>query len=133
MTEAPVRDLDRLLREARPVRHPGAFAYCPLPAGAPLAAEAIALFREAEGDTVILPLASARAQGLGIAFECAWITLSVHSALEAVGLTAAVARTLAEAGIACNVMAALHHDHLFVPLADAERAMAVLTGLAQDR
>ena len=60
------------------------------------------------------------------------ITLSVHSALDGVGLTAAVAGALAEAGIACNMVAAFHHDHAFVPADDAEPALAVLRALAQD-
>ena len=61
---------------------------------------------------------------------CAWITLTVHSSLEGVGLTAAVSRALAEADISCNVVAAFHHDHLFVPLKDADRAMKVLRTLS---
>ena len=58
-----------------------------------------------------------------------WITLDVHSSLEAVGLTAAVSAALAEENISCNVVAAYYHDHLFVPVADAERAMETLMRL----
>jgi hypothetical protein len=56
--------------------------------------------------------------------------LTVHSALDGVGLTAAVASALADAGIPCNMVAAFHHDHAFVPLDDAPRALAILQDLA---
>ena len=59
------------------------------------------------------------------------ITLTVHSSLEAVGLTAAVATCLAQAGISANVVAAYHHDHVFVPEADAETAVQALRQLQQ--
>jgi uncharacterized protein len=59
----------------------------------------------------------------------AWITLTVHSSLEAVGLTAAVSKALTEENISCNVVAAFFHDHIFVPVKDAERAMNALQRL----
>lgn len=55
----------------------------------------------------------------------------MHSALDAVGLTAAVAHELAGAGVSCNVVAGFHHDHLFVPYEVADRAMALLEGLSR--
>jgi hypothetical protein len=64
------------------------------------------------------------------ALAAAWLTLDVRSDLAAVGLTAAVSSCLAAEGIACNVLAGLVHDHLLVPEADAERAMAALAALA---
>ncbi len=89
---------------------------------------AIGTFREDEGVTAIVPEAIARELGEdGPAM--ARITLTVHSSLEGVGLTAGVANALAEADIACNMVAAFHHDHLFVPKRRAEEAMAVLKGL----
>ena len=86
-------------------------------------ADAFAVIREEEGTTAIV--AGERA---GAPF--ARITLMVHSALEGVGLTAAVAGALAEAGIACNVVAGYHHDHLFVPWDRREEALAILQRLA---
>ena len=59
------------------------------------------------------------------------ITLQVYSDLEGVGLTAAVATALAEEGIPCNVVAALHHDHLFVPETQGQRALACLQALSR--
>jgi hypothetical protein len=46
-----------------------------------------------------------------------------------VGLTAAFSRALGEADISCNVIAAAYHDHIFVPVDDAPRAMDALSAL----
>lgn len=89
---------------------------------------AIGTFREDEGVTAIVP--SDLADELGIhGPDFARITLMVHSDLEGVGLTAAVAVALADADIACNMVAAYHHDHVFVPSADADTALDVLRKL----
>ena len=82
--------------------------------------------REAEGTTVVVAEAQAIARGWPVTFRSAWITLRVHSDLAAVGLTAAFARALGDAGISCNVVAGVHHDHLFVPVARADDAMRAL-------
>lgn len=84
-------------------------------------ADAFAIIREDEGTTAILPQ-----PGGGFAR----ITLMVHSALEGVGLTAAVAGALAEQAIACNVVAGFHHDHLFVPWERRNEALEALQRLA---
>ncbi|MGL6289694.1 MAG: ACT domain-containing protein [Silanimonas sp.] len=99
------------------------------PCDAPLPPNAIAVVREAEGCTVIESIADhTPSEG-----EPQWaqITLSIDSSLEAVGLTAAVAQALAEAGIPCNVVAAMHHDHLFVPWAQRDAALAALHTLSE--
>lgn len=121
--------LTDLLRNLQPKLQDGAYAFCCLPAAQAIPASVIAWFRETEGVTIVLPVADAHASGLQIEFEAAWITLTVHSALSAVGLTAAVAVALSDAGISCNVLAAIYHDHLFVPLSRAEDAMRVLQHL----
>ena len=130
----PIADLPTLLAALAPVRQPGVYAYASWPAERPAAALAalapLATFREPEGLTVIVEAAAARAAGLPIALTCAWITLTVPSALAAVGLTAAIARALTDAGVACNVVAAVYHDHLFVPIADADAALAALAALS---
>ena len=59
------------------------------------------------------------------------IVLTVHSALDGVGLTAAVASALAAEQIPCNVVAAFHHDHVFVPADMAKRALAILEALEE--
>ena len=86
---------------------------------------AIGTFREDEGVTAIVPADAADELGIE-GPDFARITLMVHSDLEGVGLTAAVATALADAGIACNMVAAFHHDHAFVPAPRAEEALEVL-------
>jgi len=81
--------------------------------------DAFAMIREAEGVTIVRP-------GEG----WARITLNIHSSLEAVGLTAAVAAALAARGISANMIAAVHHDHVFVPWERREEAMTALRELA---
>ena len=120
------KDLHTLLATMHPQIRAGEFVYVLWPDGRPLAANIAAAVREAEGLTVVLPRAEADSLGLGYDFVGAWITLQVHSPLEAVGLTAAVSAALAEAKISCNVLAGFHHDHLLVPVADADRALEVL-------
>ena len=61
------------------------------------------------------------------AFECSWITLEKETDLNLVGLTAAVSSRLADAGIACNVIAGARHDHLFVPADRGRDALALLS------
>jgi uncharacterized protein len=125
-----ITDLTTLLRTMHPRRHPGTYVFATLPPGAACDPSAVvALVREPEGTSVVMAEADAVAAGLTLTFPCAWITLSVHSDLAAVGLTAAVARALADEGIACNVVAGAHHDHLFVPTDRADDAMAALAAL----
>ena len=125
-------DLKKLLKSMRPELNAGEYVFCALDSSTQLADVApLGFFREWEGMTVILPRADADKAGLSYAGTFAWITLTVHSSLEAVGLTAAFSRALTEAGISCNVVAAFYHDHIFVPVADAERALAVLRTLSE--
>ena len=58
-------------------------------------------------------------------YECKWIQLEVHSALEAKGLTAAFSRALADSLISANVVAGFYHDHwIAVARVEAELLMA---------
>lgn len=94
---------------------------------------AICEFREEEGITLVLARKEADRLGLAYSFVAAWITLTVHSSLAAVGLTAAFATALAAEGISCNIIAGYYHDHLFVATADANRAMDTLRSLTQQQ
>lgn len=91
---------------------------------------AMAMVQEDEGTTFVLARDVADAHGLDYEFVAAWITLGVHSALDSVGLTAAVSSALARADISCNVLAGLHHDHLLVPFDCRQEALSVLHDLA---
>ena len=130
--DVPLRDLGRLLAGLDPEVAPGLLAYAELPPGAGVSAglEPLAVLHEDEGATVIAAPDALRDAGLQPVFPCRRLVLRVRSALEAVGLTAAVATALAEAGIPCNVLAAFHHDHLLVPAERAEEALARLRALA---
>jgi hypothetical protein len=124
------RDLARLLAEASPKLHPRPVAGVGLDGFAlPAGLEIIGLFREAEGLTLYLDGEAAEVAGLPVLFRAAWITMEVVSALDAVGFTAAFAAALAQAGIACNVVAGARHDHLFVPWERREEAMGALRRL----
>ncbi len=126
-----VSDLSILLHGLAPELHPGEFVYCTLDStDVPATVEPVAAIREAEGLTLVLPRIQAEQLGLGFSFPCAWITLTIHSNLEAVGLTPVVSKALAANGIACNIIAGYYHDHLFVPFKHAERAMNTLISLA---
>lgn len=123
--------LATLLRSMSPHLNDGDYVFCTLPDNhIPQGCEVIGSFREQEGLTLIVERQQAERAGLSFDYVAAWITLNVHSALEAVGLTAAFASALGKAGISCNVIAGYYHDHLFVGRADAEQAMEVLRQLA---
>ena len=96
----------------------------------PLAMQPFATVAEAEGLTVVAPLAALAAAGMS-SDPWARISLTVHSDLAAVGLTAAFATALAAEGISCNVIAGVHHDHLFVQWDRREAALAVLVALSR--
>jgi hypothetical protein len=122
------RDLDALLRDMKPEMRPGIFVFCTIATGevVPAALSPLLIFREQEGTTLVLLREEAEAAGLRYAFPSRLITLTVHSALDAVGFLAAITAHLAEAGISVNAVSAFHHDHLFVPAHRADDAMAVL-------
>jgi predicted N-acetyltransferase YhbS len=126
------KNLQTLLAALHPELRDGEYVYVLWPHGRPLAPGIEAAVREAEGLTVVLPRAEADSLGLHYDFVAAWITLQVHSELEAIGLTAAVGRALTDAHISCNVLAGFHHDHLLVPVADAARAIEALAELSAE-
>ena len=129
----PISDLNLLLRTMEPQLQDGSFVYV-LSDGNPDMTDrrVIATIREAEGLSLIVEKSFAIEHGLQPHFECAWITLNVNSDLAAVGLTAAFASALGDAKISCNVVAGLNHDHIFVPVDQAQAALDVLRALQQN-
>src|ERR1051325_7145751 len=108
-------DLQTLLREMKPEQNDGEYVFCIVDSiENATVLNPICFFQEQEAITVILSKQQADDDALPYSAICAWITLTVHSSLEAVGLTAAVSKALTKANISCNVVAAYYHDHIFV-------------------
>lgn len=125
----PVRDTAAMISGMDPALDSAEYYFCVVEDAA-LLGEALAMFREDEGLSLILSEDVARAHGLPMDLPMRRITLTVHSALDGVGLTSAVATVLAEAGIPCNMVAAYHHDHAFVPADRADEALRLLRDLS---
>lgn len=125
-----IRDLASLLRDLSVTRRPGRWCMITAyPATADIVAAATIV--EDEGLTSVVPVADAERLGEKPEFVAAWLTLDVESAPDSVGLTAVVATALAAEGIACNVLAGFHHDHLLVPEDRADEAITILRALGQ--
>ncbi|HPE27150.1 ACT domain-containing protein [Albidovulum sp.] len=126
-------DLARMLATMEPVLRPEEFGYGLIPGMAAIPAGLVpfATVREAEGLTVIAPCAALVRHGIAHRRGFACISLSVHSDLEALGLTAAFARALADAGLGANVIAGLHHDHILTSWDRREAALACLRALSR--
>ncbi len=125
-------DLQELLANADPVLDPKEYVFATFPGAhyADLASlSPLASFQEQEGLSLVIERSIAEAAGVSSQGIFRKISLSVHSSLEAVGLTAAISRQLAERGISANIIAARYHDHIFVPIERAEEALQALQDL----
>lgn len=130
------RDLQTLLSTLKVTQHEGDWQFLHIDKDASSWADLVnlqssgeiaMLFIETEGSTVIK-----RAPPKCEAGTCfVWLELSVYSDLHAVGFLAKIADALAQADVPCNAVAAYRHDHIFVPVAKADAALAALEGLAQ--
>ncbi|MEM1358234.1 MAG: ACT domain-containing protein [Bacteroidota bacterium] len=125
---AGISHLDQLLAGMKPELQEGAYVFLTFPPGVQpaLPTATVARIQEPEGLTAVVPLSWANANNYPYEFVAAWILLRIHSDLAAVGLTAVVSTALAKVGISCNVIAGFYHDHLFVPEAQAQKAMVAL-------
>lgn len=126
---SPVRDTSAMIAQMKPRLQPGTWSFRTFPdpeQAKTYVPAALASFRENEGLSLILPAQD------GDEHPMSCITLHVQSALDGIGLTAAVADALTRAAIPCNMVAAFHHDHVFVPTDMADRALAVLITRSQD-
>ncbi|WP_333014406.1 ACT domain-containing protein [Vibrio vulnificus] len=126
-----ITDLQHLLQSMSPQLVEGDYVFCTVdgPLKDYLHLDPIATFREQEGLTLVLEAQQAEQARLTTDSRFCLITLTVHSSLEAVGLTAAFANKLASYGISANVIAGYYHDHIFVPQGKAYEAMSALTEL----
>jgi uncharacterized protein len=121
-------DLSKLLRGMEPILHDAPYGFVVWPEG-PVPFLPFATVAEDEGLTVVARLTALEAGGLA-SEPFARISLTIHSDLAAVGLTAALATALGAEGISCNVIAGVYHDHLFVQWDRREAALAALGRLA---
>ena len=124
----PITNLNLLLASMEPTLNAGIYYFATLK---PEQDALIATIREEEGLSVVVTEETAQNYKLAVQFKAAWITLTVHSDLAAVGLTAVFAKVLGEANISCNVVAGNCHDHIFVPYEKADIAMITLHALQQ--
>ncbi len=126
-------DLARLLTEMNPIHNKGDYVFVNVHDTFEINfSDVVGTFKEKEATTLILEKSKADLLKLKYDYIVSWISLSVHSSLEAVGLTASISTALAGAGISCNIVAAFYHDHLFVSKRDVEKAMQILSNLTKN-
>ena len=122
-------DLAELIASMEPRRLEGEYVFVTVDAEVP-GLVTLATVQEVEGLSCVVARSDADRHGLAYDFVAAWISLAVTSALEAVGLTAAISAALAAEDISCNVIAGRYHDHLLVPHDRAADALDTLRRLA---
>lgn len=120
-------DLQRILTSLEVRRREGTFVYATVPAGQTVPDIPIAaMVAEVQGTSLVVSHDVAVRAGLACEFEAAWLTLTTHTSLAAVGVTAAIATALAMQKIPANVIAGFHHDHLLVPVDRVDEAAATV-------
>ena len=123
-------NLSELLNKMDPVLQEGEYVFVSVEDGLTMDfSHVLGTFKEHEGTTLILEKKNADELHLNYDYIASWISLTVHSSLDAVGLMAAISSALAGQSISCNVVAAYYHDHIFVESKDVQRAIKVLNGL----
>lgn len=129
---ADQRAVDRLLSTLSVTMRPEVYVYA-VTAQRPSGDDYAAVIQELEGWTVVCTREFARQRSWSYTYDCRWISVEAQSSLEMVGLTKALSSLLADAGIACNVLAGYFHDHLLVPEDKADQAISVLSSAALAR
>lgn len=128
------KDLEELIANMEPVLNKGEYVFATVPDTVSIPREiTVCEIKEKEGITVVVSKEDAEMLGLPFDFIASWITLNIHSSLEAVGLTAVFASALGKHNISCNVIAGYYHDHIFVDKKDREKAVLVLQNLSKNQ
>lgn len=126
-------NLTTLIRNMSPVLQAGEFVFSTVKNTDNIPREdSIGEFKEQEGVTIILDRKKAEHLNLSYEYIASWITLKIHSSLDAVGLTAIFSTELAKHKISCNVIAGYYHDHIFVDKKDENIAISVLKKLSEN-
>ncbi|MEP2447176.1 MAG: ACT domain-containing protein [Balneola sp.] len=118
------------MRNLKPILNDGEYIFCSISDKFGIQIQdPVMIFYESEGKTMIIKKQQAEEFGITYQKIFSWITLTMYSSLETVGLTAAFSKALTEEEISCNVVAAFHHDHLFVPFEQRDKALEILRRL----
>jgi uncharacterized protein len=125
-------NLNTLIKSMKPTLNEGQYVFCSLEKQDFDTDDIILFFKEKEGITIICTQEFADKKGYSYNGTFAWLTLQIHSALDAVGLTAAFSNALAKNDISCNVIAGYFHDHIFVQHEHGQAAIEVLEKLSRE-
>jgi len=126
-------NLTTLVQKMTPELQPGEYVFVTVKTTDTISRnDTICEFREKEGITLILKREKADNLNLKYEFIASWITLKIHSSLDAIGLTAIFSTELATHGISCNVIAGYYHDHIFVHTKDSKKTLEVLKNLSEN-
>ncbi len=127
-----ITNLEELIANMQPVLNEGEYVFASVSNIASIPREiTVCEIKEKEGVTVVVSKKDAERLELPFEFVASWITLNIHSSLEAVGLTAAFSSELGKNNISCNVIAGYYHDHIFVDTKDTDKALSVLWNMTK--